>query len=669
MQKNLLSRLQRWILVLAITFFIIMTVARIFTFTLFNTVAFSWSSFFKVLWLGFRFDARDVGIMVILMLLLGLIKPVHPFRTIIGKKIAFIIWLIAIIVFTVFYTFDYGHFAYLDVRLNAQALDFLHNARISLGMMWQTYHVIWILLGMIVFIAITFWWVRFTYQRIALTDARHEPFKSKRTLFSIIYFLVFGFGIFGKFEQYPLRWSDAFSLNSDFNAQASLNPFQSFFSTLAFRQSTYNEALARKYYPLMVDFLGITQPDSVNLNYVRHIPADTSLPSTHPNIILVISESFSAYKSSLFGNPLNSTPFIDQLAEKSIFFDHMFTPGFGTARGVWTTITGLTDVEQNKTASRNPQIVDQQTIINSFKNYGHYYFIGGSTSWANIKGLLENNIDSLHIYEEKDYNYPRLDVWGISDHNLFTAANKVLAEQTRPFFAVIQTADNHRPYSIAAEDLKQFKKITLPNDSLLKYGFTSNDEYNAFRYFDYNVQHFIETIQKEPYFNNTIIAFIGDHGLVGNAEALFPKAYTSQGLTKNHVPFLVYAPKLVKPAKHTMLASQVDVLPILAGVANIPYTNTSMGRDLLHVKDTSQNMAFIFEGEQQELGLLQHQYFVTQPIAKPEKIKMFSMIDNAPVPHNPQTDSLQKGMQTWMQAIYETTRYITHHNKKKVSEK
>jgi phosphoglycerol transferase MdoB-like AlkP superfamily enzyme len=669
MQKNLLSRLQRWILVLAITFFIIMTVARIFTFTLFNTVAFSWSSFFKVLWLGFRFDARDVGIMVILMLLLGLIKPLHPFRSKLGKKIAFIIWFIAIIILTVFYTFDYGHFAYLDVRLNAQALDFLHNARISLGMMWQTYHVIWILLGMIVFVAITFWCVRFTYQRIALTDARHEPFKFRSTLFSIIYFLVFGFGIFGKLEQYPLRWSDAFSLNSDFNAQASLNPFQSFFSNLAFRQSTYNEALARKYYPLMVEYLGITQPDSVNLNYVRHIPADTSLPGTHPNIILVISESFSAYKSSLLGNPLNSTPFIDQLAAKSIFFDHMFTPGFGTARDVWTTITGLTDVERNNTASRNPQIVDQQTIINSFKNYGHYYFIGGSTSWANIKGLLENNIDSPHIYEEKYYNYPRLDVWGISDHNLFTAANKVLAEQTRPFFAVIQTADNHRPYSIPTEDLKQFKKITLPNVSLLKYGFTSNDEYNAFRYFDYNVQHFIETIQKEPYFNNTIIAFVGDHGLVGNAEALFPKAYTRQGLTKNHVPFIIYAPKLVKPAKHTMLASQVDVLPILAGLANIPYTNTGMGRDLLHVKDTSQNMAFIFEGEQQELGLLQHQYFVRQPIAKPEKIKLFSMIDNAPVPHNAQTDSFQKSMQTWMQAIYETTRYITHHNKKKVSGK
>ncbi|NIM34514.1 MAG: sulfatase-like hydrolase/transferase, partial [Hydrotalea flava] len=216
----------------------------------------------------------------------------------------------------------------------------------------------------------------------------------------------------------------------------------------------------------------------------------------------------------------------------------------------------------------------------------------------------------------------------------------------------------------AAEDLNTFKKVMVPNDTLLKYSFTSNEELNAFRYFDFNVQHFIETIQKEPYFNNTIIAFIGDHGLVGNAEALFPKAYTAEGLTKNHVPFIIYGPKLVKPAKHTMLASQVDVLPVLAGIANIPYTNTGMGRDILHVKDTTQNMAFIFEGEQQQLGLLKHQYFVTQPIGKPDKIKIFSMENNAPVPKNALTDSIQKDMQLWMQAIYETTRYITHHNKK-----
>ena len=229
MQKNILSRLQRWVLILSATFFLLMAVARIFTFTLFNTGAFTWKSFGEVMWMGFRFDARDVGIMAILMLILGAIKPLHPFQKKLGKSVADTLWFIAIVLFTLFYAFDFGHFAYLDVRLNAQTLDFLHNTRISLGMMWETYHVIWILVGMIICIWLSFFWVKYTQRMIARSADGQEPYRKRRGLFSIIYFLLFGFGIFGKFDQFPLRWSDAFSLNSDFNAQAALNPFQSFF--------------------------------------------------------------------------------------------------------------------------------------------------------------------------------------------------------------------------------------------------------------------------------------------------------------------------------------------------------------------------------------------------------------------------------------------------------
>ena len=98
--------------------------------------------------------------------------------------------------------------------------------------------------------------------------------------------------------------------------------------------------------------------------------------------------------------------------------------------------------------------VDQHTIINDYKGYEKFYFIGGSLSWANISGLLTNNIDGLHLYEQEDYKAKTIDVWGISDKNLFLEANDVLKQQTHPFFAVIQTADNHRPYTIPEEDKK-----------------------------------------------------------------------------------------------------------------------------------------------------------------------------------------------------------------------
>ncbi len=87
--------------------------------------------------------------------------------------------------------------------------------------------------------------------------------------------------------------------------------------------------------------------------------------------------------------------------EKGIFFDQCFTPSYGTARGVWAVLTGIPDVGQaNSTTSRNPAAVNQHTIINDFAGYEKFYFIGGSASWANIRGLLTDNIQGLHLYEQ-----------------------------------------------------------------------------------------------------------------------------------------------------------------------------------------------------------------------------------------------------------------------------
>ncbi|MCL6523108.1 MAG: sulfatase-like hydrolase/transferase [Thermoflavifilum sp.] len=660
-RKPFLSRLHRWILALSVFFLLIMMLARLGMYLYFRSTSISEHAFWPVMWMGLRYDMREICIMAVLMLLVGAIPWVHPFRTVAGRRFAYFIWLLAIIVFAFFYVIDVAHFAYLHTRLNAHVLDFLENPITSLGMMWETYHVIWILIGMIVFVWLCFRYVQYTHQQI---EAQPEIERRGRWWRSILFFLFFGGWVFGRIGQFPLRWSDAFSLRSDFNAQIALNPFQSFFSTLAFRNSTFDIEKARHYYPMMAAYLHVDHPDSIHLNYERYFPEDTTRPALHPNIVLVICESFSGYKSSLWGNPLHTTPFIDSIAQLGIFFDHFFTPSFGTARGVWATITGLPDVEVHRTASRNPQIVDQHTIINAFKGYKKFYFIGGSTSWANIRGLLDNNIDSVRIYEEKDYSSPRLDVWGISDKDLFLEANKVLRRQQQPFFAIIQTSDNHRPYSIPEEDLKYFHKVDYPIDTLKKYGFFSNEELNAFRYFDFCVKTFIDTASKEAYFRHTIFAFIGDHGINGDAGNIFPRAWTDQRLTSEHVPFIIFAPALLKPERHSMIASQVDVLPTLAGLANVSYHDYTLGRDLLHLADTMQNMAFIIERDNDQMGILNSHYYLKQSIHHPDEYQFVSIVNNDPIPHNAYTDSVLQAMRQWLYAFYETARYMTYHNQK-----
>ncbi|HEX4850706.1 MAG TPA: LTA synthase family protein, partial [Puia sp.] len=321
------------------------------------------------------------------------------------------------------------------------------------------------------------------------------------------------------------------------------------------------------------------------------------------------------------------------------------------------------DVEiASTTSSRNPDAVDQHTIINDLTGYEKFYFLGGSASWANIRGLLTNNIKGLHLYEQQNYDAPKIDVWGISDKNLFLEANKVLKDQKQPFFAIIQTADNHRPYTIPDEDLKEFQKVTVKSDSLRQFGFESNDELNAFRFTDFGYQKFIEAAQKEKYFENTIFLFIGDHGIPGNAGNMFPRAWTDQRLTAEHVPMLIYGPKFLTPNRIGTVCSQMDVLPTLAGICKKNYLNSSFGRDLLdssYTKDKA--LAFIYDPDQQFLGVVKDGYFFRKQMRTGQE-EMISVENNEPFKGSEAQKNEWKAV---AEGIYETSKWLLFNNKKK----
>ncbi len=561
----------------------------------------------KSLFLGLRYDARMVAIACLLVFATGLIPALQPFNKAKGKRVAFGLWFIIFLVFIIFYSVDFANYAYLTERLNGGLLNYMADARTSMQMIWQTYPVLRIILILVASMFLLMWVCKKLYRRIA---ANYTLVRGPaRILYPIAFFLLLAFLIFGRIGQYPLRWSDAFTMGNDYASNVALNPFQSFFSSLKFRNATYNLGKVKKAYPEMVTYLGISHPDSARLNYTRSV--DMPVPVRKPNVVVVICESFSSYKSSMEGNPLNTTPFFASMCSNGAYFNRCFTPSYGTARGVWATITGIPDVGLTKTSSRNPNAVNQHTIMNDFKGYEKHYFIGGSLSWANIRGLLTNNIKDLRLHEQDDYDAEKIDVWGISDKNLFLEANKALAKETKPFIAVIQTADNHRPYTIPDEDKKTFKLLNVAKDSIKRFGFESVDEYNAFRYTDYCYQQFIEAAGKEAYFGNTIFIFVGDHGIGGDAGSMLPLVWT-QDLTAMHVPLLFYAPGLIAPAKYSMNVSQVDVLATAAGLCRIPYTNTTLGRDILSpefLNNPALHASFIYNPDKQRIGVVKDSVF------------------------------------------------------------
>jgi phosphoglycerol transferase MdoB-like AlkP superfamily enzyme len=533
-------------------------------------------------------------------------------------------------------------------------------------MMWQSYPIITIVVIFLIVEWVSYKFISSTYQLSDKYKKTGSQFKNiiTHTIFFIILLYAAIGNIIYKGGQYPLRWSNAYSLGSDYKANVALNPMQSFFSTLQFRASKIDTDLIKNNYSVMSQYLNIPtyEQDAQNLQFARiHNPVNNNVEASKiKNVVLVICESFSAYKSSMMGNPLNTTPYFNDMKKQGIYFNRAFSPAYGTARGVWAVLTGTPDVLEGKTSSRNPLAVDQHSIIADFKNYEKYYFLGGSASWANIRGVLTNNISDLKIFEQGSYQSSEIDVWGISDKNLFLEANKTLSKNTKPFFAIIQTADNHRPYTIPTEDLKVFVKKTVPKDSLLKFGFENNEEYNAFRYTDFCIEQFIEAAKKEKYFNETLFVFIGDHGIKGDAGTMLPKSFTEQGLTNMHVPLLFYAPSILQPKQYSIPVSQLDVLPSIASLCNIPYTNTTMGKNVFITVQQNDNAIFLYDDFNQQIGVLNNKYYYGYKLKNPSKPIFESALNNEVV----KNDSVQKQMDILTKTIYETAKYMLKNNQK-----
>lgn len=648
-----------WVANLFVLFLAIFTAYRFVTFLAFKNRFYpDGISFREVLpsfLMGIRYDLRWISFVLLPVVLLSMVPKLSPFYSARNKKSWTLYLAVATFIVFFFFAAGFGSLSYNQTPLDAGAMNFVEDLSISVKMMSQTYPLFWMVLGLVVAVLFFQWmYHRSHWQVINGTDGKGILYRRKHFFIATLVMLFF---IWGNLSWPPLGRNDSFRFHNAFKSYLAINPLQNFFATLRLRKPVANEIKARQAFPIMAKWMPLEDPD--HFNYTRNIPPRSGSIETRPNIVLVQCESFSMYKSSMSGNPLNATPYFNDMAKQGIFFEKCFTPHFSTARGIFAILTGIPDAQLFKFSSRNPEAVNQHTIVNSLEEYSKHYFLGGDPEFGNFEGLLKN-IQGLQMHTSGSFSEPEINVWGISDKDLFLEANQVFKKETKPFFAYIQTSGNHRPYdkSISPRDTN-FHKITVPEDQLVKYGFGSQDEYNAFRYFDYCIQEFITAARGEDYFNNTIFVFVGDHGVAGNAEAIYPPVWTSARLTDEHVPLLFYAPQLLSAEWRKEVVSQVDVLPTIAGLVHIAYKNTTLGRDLLD-PNKKNNFAFI-TNTAGGIGMVTDDYYFSRNINFPDE-EIYPL--HANTFSSDQLAAAKKELSSFTTAYFETARYLILNNRK-----
>lgn len=543
----------------------------------------------KTLGVGLRFDLRLAILLMLPPALLLVLPRANAVRTR-ALRWAMRLWLaLAVLLVTLIYIVDFGHYAYLGLRVNASIARFLADAHISADMVWQSYPVlrlalVW-LLASIVVLALLFRLERRTLDR----PAHRAGFVRTGAMAAVAVVLGLA-GILGRVDNVnlenpvPLRWSDAFFSGSTQIGALGLNPVVFIWDTWRTPTDRYDVASVREHAGEVAAYLGAEpHADETLPHFERTVPVQPHRLAVKrpPNVVFIMLESFGSSVTGMHGNPLDPSPHLDALAREGWFLRNFYVPVTGTAKTVWASITGIPDVSRVESATRNPFIVPQQTVLNAFTGYDKHYAIGGSAGWANMSALITSSIDGIHLHEEGEWTSPNVDVWGVSDLALFKEVDAMLRERPkdRPFFAIVQTAGNHQPFTIPP-DSEGFEVKTLPEAQLQQAGFRSNAQYNAVRLLDYSVGRFIEMAKQSGYYDDTIFVLYGDHNGRIASLPFMPPAYEALNLESLHVPGIIHAPKLIAPHVTEEATSLLDLLPTVAGLAGVEYRNTTMGRDI-----------------------------------------------------------------------------------------
>ncbi|WP_298880168.1 alkaline phosphatase family protein [uncultured Polaribacter sp.] len=617
----------------------------------------------KALFLGMRFDLKLAIITFFPLAILILIVNHRFLKYSVYKRLSKVYLVIAYTVLTLFFVFDFGYYDYLHIRLDASSLRFLSNLKISSQVLIESYPVFKGLLGLLLVAYLIFKLSNFTFNYYA---KNHKKISKKlKAVYLISTVLILSYGIYNSITHYPLRWSQAFFSKNNAVNQFALNPVLYFFDSFAYRSEGVNMEEFNKYYPVIANHLNLPK-DKVSFN--RKVTFDTTF-TKKPNIVIVMMESVGVKPMSYYGNPINSTPKMDSIIKKSLSFSNFYVHKSGTAASVFASVSGLPDIENVRTASRNPLIQDQRIIFDQFNGYEKLYFLGGSANWANIRSIFQSNINGLKIFEEGSYKTEnRADVWGIDDYELFKESNKefeILSKKNKPFIAYIQTASNHIPFTVPneKESFKPLQENEISESLIEKAGFKSVAQLNALRYLDFNISKFLERAKKAGYYENTIFAFFGDHNTAMKRTENFTKEH-DLNIQLQHVPFFIHAPNYVKNETISKNGKLIDLFPTLASLAKVNHTNYTLGNNLLDsIPGKDASFVYLKINGEPAVGLLQDSlYYSKTTINKTAALYNLNTKDlNDIKDENP---LITKKMDSLLNAFYHSTKYLYFNNKK-----
>ncbi len=472
---------------------------------------------------------------------------------------------------------------------------------------WESYPVAKVLVAVAALSAALFWYLR-RHMHAGLRAASHYRERLPAFALAVGMLPVSYFGV----NINTGRYSENYVAN-----ELAQNGVYSFFYAAAHRELNYNkhyltvgeDEAVRRLRKLVV------QPNARFIDgaanpIARHI--DNHGPERPLNVIVLAQESLGADFVGAYGDSRGLTPNLDRLAKESLMFTNVYATGTRTVRGLEAISSSFPPIPGEAILKRehNEDIFTWGQVMHAH-GYSPTFLYGGYGSFDNMNYFFRHN--GFRVIDRADIQDPKFtNIWGVSDEDLFQQALQVFDQQHAAggrIFSIVMSTSNHKPF-------------TYP-DGIPGIQATGGGRLMGVQYADYAIGKFIEGLKSKPYYSDTVVVIVGDHGARVYGRKDIP-------MRSYELPLLVYAPKHFKPRRVDTLMSQIDIVPTVLGLLNISYDSVSFGRDIFRVRPQDQfvllshnrDVALYRPGMLVELGIRKASHTYKYDKASNEQVKM-----------------------------------------------
>lgn len=328
------------------------------------------------------------------------------------------------------------------------------------------------------------------------------------------------------------------------------------------------------------------QKQEISSWFDEHKPMLTGPPATFgkykgSNVLVIQAEAFENFVIGRQINGQEITPNLNKLVKDSLYFNRFFhQTGQGrTSDADFGVQASLHPLPTGSVFIRYP---DHQfdALPNILKSQGYTtgaYHAYEAGFWNRY--VMYDKLGYDFFMSKKDYTNDEPLGWSLGDNSFFRQSINRMEQEGSPFYSFMITLTSHHPYKLPPE--VQMLNVGEHQDTIF------GDYLQAIHYVDYAMGELMKMMKANGMWDNTIIAFYGDHdNSITDREPL--EQFIGHKLSdfefmeiQGQVPLIIHLPDEAEKGQIDTVSGQLDLAPTLLHWLGIdPASYYFMGNEL-----------------------------------------------------------------------------------------